>query len=70
MHAQQYTYTITQDQRGFTTVLTKNSDGRTKTFFQAVGTIDGLTAHMESLTDDNCDGFFPQERKKKEKPVK
>lgn len=55
-------------------VLAKRSDGRTKTFFQAGRPTDAVVAsyvrHMESLTDENCDGFFPAERKKKDKPPK
>jgi hypothetical protein len=70
MLAEHYSYTITQQDRALTIVLTKLSDGRTKTFFQAAGSLEGMTCHMNSLTDDNCDSFFPAERKKKEKPAK
>lgn len=74
MTTQGYSVTMTTDEGGTTTVLTKRSDGRTKTFFQAGKPTDGVVAslvgHMLTLTDENCDGFFPAERKKKEKPAK
>jgi hypothetical protein len=73
MLAEHYSYTITETPEGMVTVLTKGSDGRSKTFFQACHgepARQSLISHMETLTDENCDGFFPAERKKKEKPPK
>lgn len=70
MIAEHHAYTITESPEGMTIVLTKVSDGRTKTFFQAAHgepARQSLISHMETLTDENCDGFFPAERKKKEK---
>jgi hypothetical protein len=48
-----------------------------KTFFPAESSvmplphngIQSLELHMQSLTDDQCDSFFPQERAKKKKKI-
>ena len=66
---------MVKEVNGVTTVLSKNDDPtKTKTFFRACDPTDGavasLTKHMESLTEENCDGFFPAPRVKKEKKPK
>lgn len=66
MIAQNYTYTVAPSEKGGVDVVLISNDGtKRKDFYVAAGTVEGLTRHMESLTDENCDGFFPQRRQKK-----
>lgn len=62
----QYNFTVTESPRnGVDIVLTSNDGTKTKTFFVAGGSIEAFTKFMSHLTDENCDGFFPQRRQKK-----
>lgn len=67
----QYTYTVDASPRGGVDVtLTNNTDPlKKKVWYVAMGTVEGLGAHMRSLTDELCDGFFPKPREKKPKKV-
>lgn len=65
MLATKFTYTITpRDTGGHDVVLIRTADGAEKHFFMACPPMSGITRHMESLTDDCCEGFFPKPRKK------
>lgn len=68
MLATNYHYTIDAlPEGGFSIVLSSNDGMKQKKFYIAASTMEGLTRHMESLTDENCDGFFPAPRGKKSK---
>ena len=65
---EKYSYTVQKQQDGgHLVVLKRNSDSAEKTFYFAnnVGSYEGIVSHMESLTDIQCEGFFPKERKQK-----
>lgn len=68
--ATKYTYTITRVERGLNIDLVRTADGATKRFFLAGGSEFYMTKHMASLTDACCEGFFPEVRRKAEKPAK
>lgn len=56
------------DKGGFIIILRQEHTGKTKQFFQAVGSIENLISHMNSLTDDLCSQWFnerPPKIKKK-----
>lgn len=53
-----YTFVVEQKDDGVHITLTQAKTGRTKTFFRAVHVTSGLTAHMNSLTDDQCKAWF------------
>lgn len=68
MIATTFTYTVAPSTKGGVDVVLTSNDGvKQKRFYIAAGTVAGLTQHMESLTDENCDGFFPAPRVKKSK---
>lgn len=65
MLMEKYIFTILQDERGyFHTVVTRLSDGKQKYYFQCSGSVEGLTRHMNSMTDELMDGSFPRTDKK------
>ena len=67
MLAENWSYTATKDERGVHVVLRSNDGTREKTFFLAAPSLEGVIRHMESLTEENCEGFFPRPREKKAK---
>lgn len=68
MNATTYHYTVSESLRGGVDVVLTSNDGvKQKKFYIANGTVAGLTQHMESLSDENCDGFWPRPRKEKHK---
>lgn len=64
-----YTYQIVQDDSGSHITLSHNTDPvKVKKFFIAgQRDVERLHSHMQSLTDELCDGFFPRPREKKGK---
>jgi len=70
----QYTYLLWQDDRGtHIKLMHKELQEKVKHFFIAGQRDPGpIHSHMRSLTDELCDGFFPDpnRRKKKEKKPK
>jgi hypothetical protein len=71
MLAQNWTYTVVETETGMTMTVVEKATGRTKSFFRAMHGEQarlGLCSFMESLTDENCEGYFPREKApKKEK---
>lgn len=41
------------------TIVIQTTTGRTKEFYNAVGLIDAMMEHMNSLTDEQCVAWFP-----------
>jgi hypothetical protein len=65
MLMEKYIFTIQQDNNGYLhTIVTRLKDGRQKYFFQCSGTVEGLTKHMESMTDELMESNFPRTDKK------
>ena len=53
-----------QGRLGQDILLTRLADGAVKTFFLAGDRSPApLESHMASLTDEQCDSFFPKQRK-------
>lgn len=46
------------------TVVTRLDDGKQKYFFQCGGSVEGLTNHLNSMTDDLMESNFPRADKK------
>lgn len=74
MLAQNWTYSVTETEAGMTMTVVETATGRTKSFFQAAHGEPArlsLCRFMESLTDENCEGYFPREKppKKEKKPT-
>lgn len=70
MLAENWTYTVVETEAGMTMTVTEKGTGRSKSFFQASHGENArlsLCRAMESLTDENCEGYFPRERVKKAK---
>jgi hypothetical protein len=70
MLAENWTYSVVETEAGMTMTVTENVTGRTKSFFRALHGEPArlsLCSFMESLTDENCEGYFPRERVKKGK---
>ncbi len=60
-----FTYSVKVIEGGVLTTVVRSQDGAVKTFFNAGHTkVDGLVWLMESITDDQADGYFPKPRKK------
>jgi len=59
-----YIYFVYKGDKGYHSILTRLSDGLIKYFYQASGSVEGLSFFMDSLTDDLVDGFFPRAGKK------
>lgn len=51
------------------TVVTRVIDGAQKYFFQCGGSVEGITAFMESMTDELVEGYFPKPGKRGGSPV-
>ena len=62
-----YTFTVEQKDHGIETVVTRLPDGATKIFHQVSSSVKGMTSHMNSITDELADSYFPKERIIKEK---
>lgn len=66
-----YSYVLSQDEKGTTIVLSEASSGKSKTFFLAgEHTLWVLLNHMHSLTDELCEQWFKERdhgKKKKKK---
>lgn len=66
-----YSYTLSQDEKGTTIVLMETSSGKNKTFFLAgEHSLWVLLNHMNSLTDELCEQWFKERdhgKKKKKK---
>lgn len=71
LSSERFSWTFTRCDRGLTTVLTDNQLNRSKVFFQA-GSLseEHMNEHMNTLTDELCESFWPRERVKKEKKNK
>jgi len=60
-----YIFLVHRDDRGYLhVVVTRAVDGVQKYFFQAHGTVEGMTAFMNSMTDELTEGYFPKAHKK------
>lgn len=59
-----YAYMVKTDEKGCYTTVVRNSDGKTKTFFNA-GLTDSkrMESFMDSITDTLADSYFPKEKK-------
>ena len=56
-----FIFTVHQGQDGsLHTVVTRVSDQAQKYFYQANGTVVGITKFMESMTDELIEGYFPK----------
>jgi len=56
-----FIFTVHQAQDGsLHTVVTRVSDQAQKYFYQANGTVEGMTKFMMSMTDDLTEGYFPK----------
>ncbi len=63
-----FSWTVTRDDTGRTIVLTDHQMNRSKSFFNAgEATAERGLEHMNTLTDELCEGFWPKERVKKVK---
>lgn len=63
--AQAYTYAMAPSPLGGTDIaLTRLADGEVKRFYLANARPEHLRLHMDSLTDDCCEHFFPKHRAK------
>ena len=60
-----YTFTVEQKDHGIETVVTRLSDGATKMFHQVCGSVEGMTSHMNSITDELAESYFPKPKKEK-----
>jgi len=64
-----FSHSISSDRTGSTITLLRKSDGAAKTFFLAgYHSAPSLEQHMFTLTDDQCEQFYPSA--KKHKPAK
>lgn len=60
-----FMFTVHQGQDGYIhTVVTRLDDGAQKYFFQANGNVEGTTAHLNSMTDELTEGYFPKPGKR------
>lgn len=61
----QYQYKIVQSDTNVVITLNHLSDPTKHKVFRFAGcySVSGLDNHMQSLTDDQCDGFFPRRNK-------
>jgi len=60
-----FTFHVHQDNKGYLhLVVTRLTDGATKYFFQAHGTVEGMSYFMCSMTDELTEGYFPKVGKK------
>lgn len=62
-----FTYVVEEKEDGLHTTVTRLSDGSQRKFFQCNRNKAGLESLMDSITDDLADGYWPKERKVKEK---
>lgn len=60
-----FDFTVTQDDKGIHTTVTRHFDNAVKKFSQVHGTLEGMTEFMNSITDDLAEGYFPKPRKQK-----
>lgn len=44
-------------------IVTRLTDGATKYFYQAHGSVKGMTYFLDSMTDELMDGYFPKKGK-------
>lgn len=58
-----YDFTVIPADVGVNITLTRLADGVERKFYQASGTVEGMSHHMNSLTDLCCDDMFPKARK-------
>ena len=67
-----YTYITTDDGKMFLTEVTQVSTGKKHVFKQSnsMSSVEKLTSHMDSLTDDLLSGWFKEPRQKPAKPAK
>jgi len=68
MLAENWTYDVVDHSTHLVATVYSKDGSRSRSFTRAVGGEAACTAYrsfMESLTDENCDGFFPKERKPK-----
>lgn len=73
LSSDRFSWSLMRDDRGLTTVLTDHKLTKTKTFFQAgAAPTEWMNEHMNTLTDDLCEAFWPKPRvdKKKAKQLK
>ena len=60
-----YIFLVHKGQDGYHhTVVTRVVDGAQKYFFQCGGSVEGITAFMESMTDELVEGYFPKPGKR------
>ena len=63
-----FSYSCVLDDKGVRTIVTRLSDGAVKEFHTAGHkTTNSMQYFMDSITDDLAEGYFPKERKIKEK---
>jgi hypothetical protein len=53
-----FSFSVVESDEGIHTTLTQTKTGKTKEFFQASGSVVGVSAHMASLTDEQCKGWL------------
>lgn len=63
MLASRYSFTVSEEGNVQKAVLIQTATGLEKEFEMVAKSIVGLAQHMESLTDDICDAFFPKIKK-------
>lgn len=64
MLTENYSFTVVESGINQTITLTQLKTGEVKVFDLVGKSVDGLTQHMESLSEDCCSGFFPKKREK------
>lgn len=70
LYSDRFSWTITETDRGLQLVLTDHEKSKTKSFFQAAVSAERMTQHLNSLTDELCEGFWPRPKEKKAKKPK
>lgn len=62
-----FSFDVSSGSNGSTVTLIRKKDGKSKVFNLVTHTKpDAIIHHMNSLTNDQCEGFFPVERKPKQ----
>lgn len=58
-------FVVISDEKGYIHItVTRLSDSAKKEFFQAHSTVERMVSFMNSITDEQADGYFPKHKKK------